>query len=531
MNGYPPPAVRLPAIRATARRTARASRALAGACHPLPTVAVTALVTAVAAAAGRGASGTAAVALAVLAGQLSVGWANDALDARRDAAVGRVDKPAAGGALAPRVVAVAAATALVLCVPLSLLSGTRAAAAHLAGVIVGGWAYNLGFKATWWSPLPYAIGFASLPAFVALGLPGHPWPTWWAVLGAALLGVGAHLVNVLPDLADDQATGIAGLPHRIGATWSRRCAAVVLATALAVIAFGPPGSRELSPGTPVLVVMGVAGGVAVGGVAWLLLFRQRSSGENVTPSSRASDRSVRTRAGIRTDDTATASALPQIRTPATLSRPGLAMPGTDTTATPTGSTVATPQTRTATTPQPADVAPQAVATATAAATATAPASTHAQPLGVITPSPSPSTTPRPSTPQAIVAAPPASPPGTASDAPRESAAPRGNAADGQGGASAEPVAGGAAANPATGPATPMTPADSDAPTPPTTAEAPHLGAAARNFRSPERPQDTDSAMRTETTPTARRDRLPFRIAIAIAALAVILLIAHGGQIA
>ncbi|MGR7000863.1 UbiA family prenyltransferase [Yinghuangia aomiensis] len=120
---------------------------------------MTALVTAVAGAAGRGASGTAAVALAVLAGQLSVGWANDALDARRDAAVGRVDKPAAGGALAPRVVAVAAATALVLCVPLSLLSGTRAAAAHLTGVVGGGWAYNLGLKATWWSLLTYAIGF------------------------------------------------------------------------------------------------------------------------------------------------------------------------------------------------------------------------------------------------------------------------------------------------------------------------------------------------------------------------------------
>jgi 4-hydroxybenzoate polyprenyltransferase len=524
VNGYPPPAVRLPAIRATARRTARASRALAGACHPLPTVAVTALVTAGAAAAGRGATGTAAVALAVLAGQLSVGWANDALDARRDAAVGRVDKPAAGGALAPRVVAVAAVTALVLCVPLSLLSGTRAAAAHLAGVVAGGWAYNLGLKATWWSPLPYALGFASLPAFVALGLPGHPWPAWWAVLGAALLGVGAHLVNVLPDLADDQATGIAGLPHRIGATWSRRCAAVVLAAALAVIAFGPPGSRDLSPGTPVLVVMGVAGGVAVGGVAWLLLFRQRSSGENVTPSSRASDRSVRTRAEIRTDDTAAASALPQIRTPTTSSRPGLATSQTDTATTPTGSTVATPQTRTATTPQAAGVAPQAVATTTAAT------STPAQSPGGITPTVSPSTPPRSSTTQAMFAVPPASPPRTASDAPHESAAPRGNTADGQGGASAQSVAGVAVPGLPTGPATRATPADSEAPPPPSPA-AGRLAAAAPNPGPPERPQEPDSAPLTRTTPTARHDQLPFRIAIAIAALAVILLIAHGGQIA
>ncbi|MGR7000862.1 hypothetical protein ACU686_26955 [Yinghuangia aomiensis] len=187
--------------------------------------------------------------------------------------------------------------------------------------------------------------------------------------------------------------------------------------------------------------------------------------------------------------------------------------------------MATPQTSTVTTPQPADVAPQTITT-TAAAT-----STHAQPLGGITPSPSPSAPPHPSTRQAIVAAPPASPPGTASGAPQESAVPRGNAADGQGGASAESAAGVAAANLATGPAIPTTPADSDAPTPPPTPEAPHLGAAARNFRSPERPQDANSATLPETTPTARRDQLPFRIAIAIAALAVILLIAHGGQIA
>lgn len=73
----------------------------------------------------------------------------------------------------------------------------------------------------------------------------------------------------------------------------------------------------------------------------------------------------------------------------------------------------------------------------------------------------------------------------------------------------------------------MTPPDSDAPTP----KPSDLAAAARNLGFPERPQDPNSATHTGTTPTTRRDQLPFRIAIAIAALAVILLIAHGGQIA
>ena len=49
---------------------------LARACHFQPTVAVVAVTTALAALAGRGAVGCVAVAVAVLAGQLSTGWSN-----------------------------------------------------------------------------------------------------------------------------------------------------------------------------------------------------------------------------------------------------------------------------------------------------------------------------------------------------------------------------------------------------------------------------------------------------------------------
>ncbi|HSA49054.1 MAG TPA: UbiA family prenyltransferase, partial [Yinghuangia sp.] len=165
--------------------------------------------------------------------------------------------------LTARVVGVAAAVALVACVALSLLSGWEAAAVHMAGVLLGGWAYDLGLKRTAVSPLPYAVGFASLPAFVTLGLPGAPWPAWWAVAGAALLGVGAHLLNVLPDLAADLATGVRGLPHRLGDRWSRRIAAVVLGSAVAVLAFGPAGA----PGPLAWFVLMVASLVAAVGAA------------------------------------------------------------------------------------------------------------------------------------------------------------------------------------------------------------------------------------------------------------------------
>ncbi|GGT33142.1 membrane protein [Streptomyces kurssanovii] len=212
------------------------------ACHPEATVAVTVFVTALALSAGRGPAGSLGVAAAVLAGQLSVGWCNDAVDARRDTAVGRRDKPVAAGVLAQHVVTRAATAALVLCVPLSLLSGVTAAAVHLAGVLAGGWAYNLLLKGTVFSPLPYALGFASLPAFVTLGLPSQPWPAWWAMVGSAVLGVGAHLVNVLPDIDDDLATGVRGLPQRLGATACRWLAPAVMLAALGVLTAGPPGT-------------------------------------------------------------------------------------------------------------------------------------------------------------------------------------------------------------------------------------------------------------------------------------------------
>ncbi|AYG78700.1 hypothetical protein DWB77_00808 [Streptomyces hundungensis] len=60
---------------------------------------MTVLVTALAVMAGRGLAGSVAVAAAVLTGQLSVGWCNDAVDAHRDTACGRRDKPVATGGL------------------------------------------------------------------------------------------------------------------------------------------------------------------------------------------------------------------------------------------------------------------------------------------------------------------------------------------------------------------------------------------------------------------------------------------------
>jgi 4-hydroxybenzoate polyprenyltransferase len=217
-----------------------AAGALLRASHPEPTVAVTAFATAVAASAGRSAAGCVLVAVTVLTGQLSIGWSNDLIDARRDTAAGRRDKPVATGSIPPSSVVVACASAVALCVPLSFANGWRAGLVHLV-VVAGGWAYNLGLKRTLLSALPYAVSFGALPCFLALGLDGHPLPRPWVVMAGALLGVGAHFLNVVPDLRDDLAAGVRGLPQRLGERGARTGGALLLAAAAAVVTFGPSG--------------------------------------------------------------------------------------------------------------------------------------------------------------------------------------------------------------------------------------------------------------------------------------------------
>jgi 4-hydroxybenzoate polyprenyltransferase len=218
----------------------RFGRGLALSCHPIPTLAVTTISGGLAALADVRLGTAVLLVLAVFAGQLSIGWSNDRIDAGRDREVQRSDKPAAAGELPLGVVTVAAAGALVAAIALSLTLGYRAGAAALV-VVACGWAYNLGLKATALSWLPYAIAFGTLPAIATLAAPAHRLPALWAIAAGALLGVAAHFGNVLPDLATDARTGVRGLPHRMGARASMIAGPVLLLAATASIVFGPAG--------------------------------------------------------------------------------------------------------------------------------------------------------------------------------------------------------------------------------------------------------------------------------------------------
>ncbi len=249
---------------------ARSVVGLARASHPEPAVAVTVAATFLALVTGRDAQGAAAVAAAVLASQLAVGWHNDWLDAERDRASGRKDKPLATGDLPRRTVGISAAVAAALTVPLALLSGPQAAAVAALG-LASALMYNWLLKFTPASVVPYAVSFAALPSFVVLGLPGAPTPPTWLVLAGATLGAGAHFANVMPDLADDARTGVHGLPHRLGAAGSTVAAAVLLAVASALLVLGPPGAP--SP----LTLVGLGAAVVVLVVGGYVQFRRPGS--------------------------------------------------------------------------------------------------------------------------------------------------------------------------------------------------------------------------------------------------------------
>lgn len=237
----------------------RAVVALARSCHPLPSLAVTAFAVALAVAAGAGPGRSALLGAAVLAGQLSIGWLNDLVDAAVDAQAGRGAKPVAAGDVPRGTVRAAVAVAALACAVLSAALGPVPAVLHLAAV-ASAWAYDLRLKRTWASPAPFALSFGLLPAIAATTVGAVPARS--LVVAAALLGAAAHFANTVPDAVADAATGVRGLPQRIGPHRSQLVAAVGVVVAGVVVLTGGGASGPLAPVATALLVASSA--VAVG---------------------------------------------------------------------------------------------------------------------------------------------------------------------------------------------------------------------------------------------------------------------------
>lgn len=211
---------------------------LARASHPGPVVAVTAGITALALALGvRSALG---VSVAVLLGQVSVGWSNDAIDAAADRAACRWDKPTVSGRVTPATLWVLAGVAAVACLPASMAAAGPAGGACHAAAVAMAWAYNLRLKRTRWSFLPYAVSFGLVGPFLGMARPvPAPGPGWLAACLAAL-GVAAHLANGIPDIDTDRRTGTGGAVARLGVRRSALLSRALLLTAAAAAMVASP---------------------------------------------------------------------------------------------------------------------------------------------------------------------------------------------------------------------------------------------------------------------------------------------------
>ncbi|AQA01207.1 ubiquinone biosynthesis protein UbiA [Mycobacterium sp. MS1601] len=255
----------------TPSRTLTRVRALIIAGHAGPSLAITALATLLAP------SGPDLVlaAVAMLAGQLSIGWSNDAADAGRDAAVGRTDKPVAAGTVSVRTAWIAAFAALAVAL-VSALAISPLTASLLAVIVGAGWIYNLRLKSTPASALMYLLGFGPIPAYAASTLPGQPMPAWYATAAAALVGLGGHFANVLPDLAADRATGVNGLPQMVGARWgarSVRVLALVFLLSASVLLVPASGFHRIAVvGLGVAALLALVGALGKGRVPFAAAF-------------------------------------------------------------------------------------------------------------------------------------------------------------------------------------------------------------------------------------------------------------------
>jgi 4-hydroxybenzoate polyprenyltransferase len=253
--------------------------------HPAPTIAVTALSSALGAIlllqAGRPLDERwLALSAAVLGSQIFVGATNDLVDRGRDQAVGRLEKPLTSGDLSPEGAVWVASAGLGLQVAASLRTGELALALGLAAV-ASALVYNLWLSRTPFSVVPYLVSFGILPLWVAAGV-GVPLDR--VAVAPLLVGpfaAAAHLANVLRDYAADAVLGSRNLAQVLG---PRRGLAVAWVLAMGVglaVGGGLLLGGALSIPSVVLgiigllaVAQGIAGpqrlwfGILVAAVAW-----------------------------------------------------------------------------------------------------------------------------------------------------------------------------------------------------------------------------------------------------------------------
>ena len=171
--------------------------------------------------------------LAMLGGQLAIGATNELVDFPEDS-IGKPWKPLPSGDVSIR----GARAVLIMGLIVLVVFGSRFGALPFALLALGtglGLAYDLWFKRTVWSWLPYLLALPLLPTWVFASL-GNPEPLLLLLypLGG-LATVGVHFAQALPDVTIDRAAGLPTMTARLGqrltfvVTWLTTISAPALA--------------------------------------------------------------------------------------------------------------------------------------------------------------------------------------------------------------------------------------------------------------------------------------------------------------
>ena len=224
----------------TSDRTAAVLGGLVRLVHPFPSMLDGLVVAGVALIAGGELGTSVRLGVSMTALQVSIGALNDIVDAPRDRG-SKPGKPIPAGLVSRDVAAVMAIISGGAGLVLGWMSGPALLLLGIA-VLAIGYGYDLVFKGTAWSWLPFAVGIPLLPVYGWVGAAGTV-PSSFVVLipVAVLAGAALAVANARADEARDRRAGTASVATALGDPWSWRLNAVllggvVLAAAVTLIA-------------------------------------------------------------------------------------------------------------------------------------------------------------------------------------------------------------------------------------------------------------------------------------------------------
>jgi 4-hydroxybenzoate polyprenyltransferase len=236
--------------------------------HPFPSLLDGLVVAGVASIAGSGPGAAVLLGLSMTFLQGSIGAVNDIVDAPRDA-IAKPDKPIPAGLVSRTTASTTAVIGGGLGLALGWLAGPHGASVVLIGLVVLGigFAYDLWFKGTAWSWLPFAVGIPLLPVYGWVGSTGGLSESFAVLIPAAIVaGAALAIANARADEARDQASGTVSVATGLGARRSWWIEAILLAlvvvTAALTLVFSGAGSVPFAG--VVLATALIAAGLAIG---------------------------------------------------------------------------------------------------------------------------------------------------------------------------------------------------------------------------------------------------------------------------